>query len=455
VPQALEVKLLLDSKEKITKASSNTFEAWNILAKDLLGKSIFDLLFIEDITSAQHALLSASFMEDKAKFSARVVCGDKSLVPMSWTAQYSKIDRAMLLVAQSGQESSNAGNFRDTLDSLTLIIEDVPTGLFIATLDGLITRTNKALDAIFETEPLKQGERLITSLFPLKEYVSNPVADLLAYYLDQNTSMVVTSSQGRKVPVKFALKKIAVGPINMYLGIVTNLSESFEYKRMKQNFLKTFQTRTRTLLNNILEYVELLQGGYHGVITAEAVNQAQEIAQEIRDFMDFMENLKEIEKLQAGKFQLNLISCNLMTTIKQSLMLLLSDLRDKELALEINGPDAEVPADEDRLLILISTICTFAVRNSPRNAKVRIEIINNADTIRVEVIDRGPGLSKEEQDSIFDASRQPVIPACPGAVGDFTIARNIVEKHGGKIGMISHIGAGTNFWFELPKEAQA
>jgi signal transduction histidine kinase len=80
-----------------------------------------------------------------------------------------------------------------------------------------------------------------------------------------------------------------------------------------------------------------------------------------------------------------------------------------------------------------------------------VQIIESQDKARVEIIDRGPGMTDDQKDALFDPLRQPTVTAETGSVGTILAAKQIVEKHGGNMGVISHQGAGSNFWFELPR----
>jgi signal transduction histidine kinase len=95
-----------------------------------------------------------------------------------------------------------------------------------------------------------------------------------------------------------------------------------------------------------------------------------------------------------------------------------------------------------------------AIRFSPKGNKVRVQLIEEDGRIRVEVIDRGLGMSEELKKAVFDRFRKPSEVAEPGAVGSgksLLIAKHIVDKHAGTIGVISSLGNGSNFWIELPK----
>ena len=451
-----EVKVLLDSKENISKVSSNAFEAWQVPTSELIGKSIFDVLYIEDITAAQHALLSASFIEEMTQFSARVVGPHNMLFPMAWTAQYSKVDQGMLLIAKPSA-SPAAATISDEVsnNNVPALFEGITVPLLLAAMDGTIVHTNSYLNRLMDADGANtMAGRNITEIFPLRENYSGPSQGMFNFYLTGERPMSIANLAGRQLPIKFALKESNVSGQQMLIGTITSMADGQSAGSSRAGMLEDFQGRTGKLLETVLEYFELTVEGYHGAVTDHAANRARILINETRQLMEYMEDMLETERLQSGKFELSLAQHNIMVTIKQALMLLLSDIRDKELSLELNGPDTEIMADEPLLLVVIKTLCTFAVKNSPRGAKVRIEIHNTDTTTKVEFIDRGPGLTPQEQATIFEAAVQPIFTGYRGAIGNFAAAKQIILKHNGNIGCISHEGAGSNFWFEIKNGAE-
>ena len=76
------------------------------------------------------------------------------------------------------------------------------------------------------------------------------------------------------------------------------------------------------------------------------------------------------------------------------------------------------------------------------------------DKIKTEVIDKGVGIPNEEQYKLFryfqKTSSKPTAGESSTGLG-LAISKKIISKHGGEIGVISEIGEGSNFYFELPK----
>ena len=89
-------------------------------------------------------------------------------------------------------------------------------------------------------------------------------------------------------------------------------------------------------------------------------------------------------------------------------------------------------------------------------ARLKIEAVRDNNWCRVSVIDNGIGIKKENQDKLFTPFVQlenPLNREKGGTGLGLTIARQIVEKHGGRIWVESEYGKGSRFSFTLPLAA--
>ena len=112
--------------------------------------------------------------------------------------------------------------------------------------------------------------------------------------------------------------------------------------------------------------------------------------------------------------------------------------------------------DPSRVTQIITNLVSNAVKYSPPRSEVRIEVGQvPGGGVKVRVIDQGPGISPEEQASLFKpyarTSARPTGGEKSTGLG-LAIARRVVTAHGGSIGVDSTVGSGAVFWFVLPAE---
>ena len=115
--------------------------------------------------------------------------------------------------------------------------------------------------------------------------------------------------------------------------------------------------------------------------------------------------------------------------------------------------DAQVVGDENRIVQVLVNLLSNAVKFSPRGAAITVCAQAVAGFVEVAVRDRGRGIPRSYQRSIFERFQQVEASDSrqKGGTGlGLAISKTIVEQHGGTIGVESDVGRGSTFWFRVP-----
>lgn len=133
-------------------------------------------------------------------------------------------------------------------------------------------------------------------------------------------------------------------------------------------------------------------------------------------------------------------------------------VRAEEAGLELRShfPEdvGEAWGDRDRFLQAMANLVENALRHTPRGGRVEMSARTDASSgdVHVSVSDSGPGISPEDQKRLFDRFWQVSRKDKLGAGLGLSIAKGIVEAHGGRIWVESREGEGSAFWFSIPQE---
>jgi signal transduction histidine kinase/integral membrane sensor domain MASE1 len=166
--------------------------------------------------------------------------------------------------------------------------------------------------------------------------------------------------------------------------------------------------------------------------------------------------LFDIAQARTGTLELQRAACDLAALVREQVAAQRALVPERTIRLDLEA-DVAVPvvADGDRLGQVLANYLTNALKYSPADQPVVVSLTVQAGQARVAVRDAGPGLPPEEQARVWEPFYRAPAVAAQGSWGGsmglgLYICQQIVERHGGQVGVESAVGAGSNFWFTLP-----
>jgi len=244
--------------------------------------------------------------------------------------------------------------------------------------------------------------------------------------------------------------------ITLILSDITNLRRIDE---MKSGLLSTVSHELRTPLTSLQMALHVLLDERLGSLTprqTELLVAARDDAERLRNILV---NLLEIARYESGGQQLHFEPVPPRDLVELSLAALRSAFADHGIELSVAiAPEApKVMADPVRAPLVLGNLLQNALQHTPAGGTVAVEVAPEGKVVRFSVADSGPGIPKEYQGRIFERFSQ--VPGSPGGAGlGLAIAREIVQAHGGTIGVESQDdghGSGATFRFTLPAASAA
>lgn len=170
----------------------------------------------------------------------------------------------------------------------------------------------------------------------------------------------------------------------------------------------------------------------------------------------FVAVLFDTARAKTGSLDLRLEPCDLTTIVGDQVAALRMAHPQRDIQMK-QPAEGRVPvmADADRIGEVIANYLNNALKYSPEDAKIVVQLKVTGGWARVSVKDRGPGLSATDQQRIWERFyRAPGIKACSGSASGLGlglhICKMLVNAHGGQVGVVSAVGKGSTFWFTLP-----
>ena len=181
-----------------------------------------------------------------------------------------------------------------------------------------------------------------------------------------------------------------------------------------------------------------------------------EVFRQTNHMLNLVNNLMDVSLIESGRLELEIEPLSLADVLEEAVRhhAGLAESKGSTVILE-KVPAGAVMADATRLRQVLDNLISNAVKFSPRGSTVIVRVEKTADHWWIGIQDEGPGLSREDQEGLFQyfvrLSARPTGGETSTGLG-LAISRRMVEAHGGEIGVESEAGEGATFWFTLPLE---
>jgi two-component system sensor histidine kinase NblS len=236
---------------------------------------------------------------------------------------------------------------------------------------------------------------------------------------------------------------------------VQDITKEAELNKAKGQFISNVSHELRTPLFNIKSFIETLHE-YGDDLTEEERHEFLETANHETDRLTRLVNdVLDLSRLESSRVY-NLDFVDLTQPIEQTLRTYQLNARDKDIKLEFDIATNLPPVlgHYDLLLqVLINLVGnSFKFTESGGKIGIRAYPVPNADNrVRIEISDTGIGIDPEDQEAIFERffRVENRVHTLEGTGLGLSIVKNIIDKHNSRINLISEVGIGTTFWFEL------
>lgn len=360
---------------------------------------------------------------------------------------------------------------------LSQVFNGLPTGLALLDISGLVLRTNPAWsttwglaehtgDAPFHV-PLDLVDQLLARL-------QDPM-DIITFCDNvQNTPKEVhmmhipLNNPARELQVLVAPTYDSKGRMTGQLWMVNDVTREREVDRLKDEFVSVVSHELRTPLTSILGFTELLL--VREFTPSEQKRFIQTVYDEATRLSKLVEDLLSFSRLEAGKVKLHSWMASMNHVIRE-IANQLTEFERHRLLIHLDEPLPPVYIDRDKVKQILHNLISNAIKYSPKGGEVALSVhAVSTDApdqhdyglpedhppgtwVMVRVRDQGIGIAAEDLLYIWDRFYR-VDNTNTRRIGGtgigLSIARSLVELHGGRIWAESEPGVGSTFSFTLP-----
>lgn len=235
--------------------------------------------------------------------------------------------------------------------------------------------------------------------------------------------------------------------------VFRDVSEQRAVERMKDQFLAVVSHELRTPLTSIRGALGLLGGGAAGELPVAAGRMVDLATVSTNRLIRLVTDILDIERLAAGQMTLYPQHVDTGTVVTACVQDTAAVVAERRVRVVVDGEPAQVVADPDRAIQVLTNLITNAVKFSEPGSVVEVSTRTSGRHVTFAVRDHGPGVPGDQLQVIFEPFRQADASDTRrhGGTGlGLAICRGLVEQHGGQIWGENHREGGALFSFTLP-----
>lgn len=281
-------------------------------------------------------------------------------------------------------------------------------------------------------------------------FYKNPIYVIAVYFTFASTILISTFiavSISEKLNKKETeLKKVGKELEDANLKLL-------EKDRLKSEYVMMVAHDIKSPLSSVLSMIDAVIEGFAGEIEDKVMDMFIRIKHRVGNVHHYVADLLDLSRFRSSK-ELNLEGFKIRGVIDEALEFAMPKGEGKHIDLKIDAPD-EIPlitADREQIRYVFINLLANALKYTPDGGRVKVIVRATPDTINVEVSDTGIGIPKDDIPKIFTEFFRAgnVRDTTKGTGLGLALVRHIIERHNGKIWVLSELGKGSTFKFVLP-----
>ena len=222
----------------------------------------------------------------------------------------------------------------------------------------------------------------------------------------------------------------------------------------KSRLLANVAHEIKSPIGGVIGIGDLWSSGQLGPVTETQAEMAAMLVKTARQVEALSHDLLDVARAESGAVKVEMRPTDIPGILEDVRRTTAMRPEARMLSLKIicEGDGLVALADSQRLAQVIDNLATNAVKYGAEGGEVLFRARRVYDGVRIEVIDKGPGLSHEKQAQLFEPFNRLGLErsAIEGHGIGLALAKRLVELQGGSIGVESVPGGGATFWIELP-----
>jgi two-component system phosphate regulon sensor histidine kinase PhoR len=239
------------------------------------------------------------------------------------------------------------------------------------------------------------------------------------------------------------------------IELFRDISEIKKLERERKNILPMFAHDMKHPVITAGGFLSRLLSGKAGPVAEPQANYLNIIKDELQKVEELISDFLEFSRFEATEYRPLKSAFNIEEAISRQIEIAVLDAEKKNIQISFDYPDTLLPvisADGTMIERVIANLLDNALKYSQHGTKISVKLNDWNLEVLVQVIDAGIGIPEEHVPYIFDAFYRVSRDSTGSGLG-LSIAKAIIEAHGGKIWVKSAPEKGSTFSFTLPKNS--
>ncbi|WPN58115.1 KinB sensor domain-containing domain [Pseudomonas sp. P9_31] len=425
-----------------------------LLIAGLLGLVGVAVLFIGFITAHGIAQRFGAPIEALAAAADNIGQGNFEVtLPISSAVEMSQLTRRFGIMAEALREhqATNIDELLAGQQRLQAVLDSIDDGLLMIDRQGHLEHLNPVAQRQLGWDTDRLGQGLGTAL-ERPELDEQLQLVLRGGTLERAPDDLSIEVDGESRMLTYSLTPVShtQGHILGAVMVLHDVTEQRAFERVRSEFVLRASHELRTPVTGMHMAFGLFRERTHFAEDSREADLLDTVNEEMQRLMQLINDLLNFSRYQNGLQKLTLAPCSIEDLLDQAQARFSGPAREKgiELLVEVQGPLPRLQADQAQLERVLDNLIDNALRHTSRDGLIRLQARRHGERVIISVEDNGEGIAYGQQGRIFEPFVQ--VGRKKGGAGlGLALCKEIVQLHGGRMGVYSRPGQGSQFYMAL------
>ncbi|MFJ7110002.1 ATP-binding protein [Pseudomonas sp. NPDC098740] len=374
-------------------------------------------------------------------------------LPISSGVEMNQLTKRFGIMAEALREhqATNVDELLAGQQRLQAVLDSIDDGLLMIDREGHLEHLNPVAQRQLGWDTDRVGQGLGTAL-ERPELDEQLQLVLRGGTLERAPEDLSIEVDGESRLLTFSLTPVShtQGHILGAVMVLHDVTEQRAFERVRSEFVLRASHELRTPVTGMHMAFGLFRERAHFAKDSREADLLDTVNEEMQRLMQLINDLLNFSRYQNGLQKLTLAPCSIEDLLEQARARFAGPAKEQgiDLLVEVQGPLPRLQADQPQLDRVLDNLIDNALRHTASGGQIRLQARRHGERVIISVEDNGEGIAYGQQGRIFEPFVQ--VGRKKGGAGlGLALCKEIVQLHGGRMGVYSRPGQGTQFYMAL------